>query len=241
MDKFALAFEIAGDKILGFKVRVSKDIVKEGGAGIFYEAMRVADHIKRPIVVHVTDPALPSKEIADKLRPGDIFCHVFHGTGDNIIGQDGKVLPEIIKAQKRGVLMDSCHGKANFAFKIAEKACSQGFKPDIISTDLTTKTWNKSPVYGLPHVMSKFLLLGLSEAEIVERVTKNPARAMKMDGQIGTLTEGTCADVTILRIREGDIIFGDSLDETRKGKRCFVPMATILDGTIMFRSSELWQ
>lgn len=241
MDKFASAFEIGGEKILGFKIRVSKDIVKEGGAGIFYETMRIAEHFQKPVVVHVTDPALPTKDIAGNLRQGDVFCHMYHGTGDTILDRDGKVLPEVLKAQKRGIIMDSCHGKANFSFDVAEKALAQGFRPDIISTDLTTKTWNKAPVYGLPHVMSKFLYLGLTEKEIIERVTKNPAKALKMDDQIGSLTVGTCADITILRVKDGDLTYTDSLNAVRKGTRYFAPQATILNGTIVYRAPELWQ
>ncbi len=241
MDKFTAALEIAGDKIYGFKVRISKNIVKDEGAKVFFKALEVARHFGKPLVTHITNSVLPLDEVADALAPGDVFCHMYQGTGNSIFGSDGKVLPAILKAQARGVIMDSCHGLENFSFAVAEPAMAQGFRPDVITTDLTTRTWNKFPLYGMPHVMSKFLHLGMTENDIIARVTSAPAKIIGMADQLGTLAEGTCADVTILKIVDGDVKFGDALGQIRAGRRYFATMATLLDGVVVYRSPDNWE
>ncbi len=240
MDKFASALEIGGDKILGFKVRISRAFVGDEGARVFYKTLEVAERFNKPACVHVTDSIVPLDEVANALRPGDIFCHMYQGTGHTILGEDGNILPAVRKAQERGVIMDSCHGIANFSFATAEAAMAHGFLPDVITTDLTTRTWNKFPLYGMPHVLSKFLHLGMSEAEIIKRVTAVPAKLIGMADQLGALSEGTCADITIMKLKDGEIQYGDALGEKRTGNRYFAPMATILDGVIVYRSPELW-
>lgn len=241
MDKFAAALEIGGDKIFGFKVRISKNIVKDEGAKVFYKSLEVARRFNKPLVVHITNSVVPLEEVADALAPGDVFCHMYQGTGQTIVGDDGRVLPAVVKARDRGVVMDSCHGLENFSFAVAEKAMAQGFRPTVITTDLTTRTWNKYPLYGMPHVMSKFLHLGLTESEVVERVTSVPARIIGMADQLGTLAEGTCADIAILKVQDRPVKFGDALGETRMGTRCFATMATLLDGTVVYRSPDNWE
>ena len=239
MDRFAAAFEIGGDKIIGLKVRISKNIVKDDGAKIFYKALEVARRFDKPLVVHISNSAIPLDEVAEALAPGDVFCHVYQGIGYTILGEDGNVLPAVRKAQERGVVMDACHGLENLSFATADAALAQNFLPDVISSDLTNRTWNKRPVYGLPHVMSKFLHLGMDDTEIIRRVTAIPARLIGMADQLGTLAEGTWADIAVLKLAEGEAAFVDSAGEVRTGKKYFVPMATVLDGVIVYRSHEL--
>lgn len=239
MDKFQMAFDYGGERILGLKLRVSKEVVGDQGLKPLYRAIEVAEQFDKPVCVHVTDPPVPMSELAEVLRPGDIFCHMFTGKYRSIY-EDGKLPDAIWKARERGVIFDACHGKMNHTFSVAEKAAADGFLPDVITTDLTFKTWAKQPVFGMPHVMSKFFLLGMTENQIIERVTCNPARLMKMEDQLGTLRPGTCADVTILRVIEKDILFYDSQGDTRTGQRYFAPMATIVDGQMMYRSHELY-
>lgn len=239
MDKFQMAFDYGKDRILGLKLRVSKEVVKDQGIKPLVKAIEVAEHFNVPVCIHVTDPPVCMSEIAKLLRPGDIFCHMYTNSKGVSIIEDGKIPDEIWAARERGVIFDACHGKMNHNFDVAEKAAAEGFLPDVITTDVTFKTWCKPPVYGMTHVMSKFLMLGMSEYDIIERVTKNPAKLMHMEDQIGTLKAGTCADITILKVVDKEVTFLDAQNNTRTGKRIFVPLATIIDGQMMYRSYEL--
>lgn len=241
MDKFIQAIDCGGDRILGFKARFSKEQVHEDGWKVFYETMKLGEYFNKPVVAHITNPFAPMQEIVTHLRPGDIFCHVFHGTGYTSLQENGEIYPEILEQQKRGVIMDGCHGKANFSLEVARKMIDQGFRPDIISTDLTTKTWCKAPVYGLPHVMSKFLHFGMTMPEIIRCVTENPARHMGLLDQVGTLEPGSCGDITVLKVKDESVLFTDTAGEFRTGKQRIVPLMTVLDGALVYRSPELWQ
>lgn len=240
MDKFEMALDYGKDRILGLKLRISKEVVKNQGLEPLKRAIAVGEHFNIPVCVHVTDPPTPMSEIAKLLRPNDIFCHMYTGSKGVSILEDGKIPKEIWEARDRGVIFDACHGKMNHNFEVAEKAAAEGFLPDVITTDITFKTWCKPPVYGMPHVMSKFFMIGMDEYQIIERTTCNPAKLMHMEDSIGTLKPGTCADVTILKIKEESIQFQDAQNNVRVGQRFFVPMATIIDGQMMYRSYELY-
>ncbi len=53
---------------------------------------------------------------------------------------------------------------------MAEKCIQQGFLPDTIGTDLGGISYN-GPVYDLVTEISKFLLVGLTLDQVIERVT----------------------------------------------------------------------
>ena len=55
----------------------------------------------------------------------------------------------------------------------------QGFKPDVISTDLHTQSMNGG-MKDMSNVMSKFLNLGMTVQEVVARSTWNPANVLEV-------------------------------------------------------------
>ena len=238
MEKFEEAVDTCGDKLLGFKLRVSRNVVGEDCLYDLEQALNLGERFHKRIVVHVTDPAVSQAKIASLLRPGDIFCHVFHGRGYTILEND-KVLKEIWDARERGVIFDCCHGSINFNFAVAEKALACGFLPDVLTSDMNAVTWNRSPLFNLPVVMSKFLLMGLDIPEIIALVTSNAAKVIGEEGALGTLEKGTCADVAILKAEDKRTRFVDAEGQTREGKRLFRVMASILDGTIVFRTQDI--
>ena len=63
-------------------------------------------------------------------------------------------------------------------------------------------------MFDLPTTLSKFLNLGLSLPDVIERATSRPAAAMRRP-DLGTLKQGGVADVAIFRLEEGDYVFRD--------------------------------
>lgn len=238
LEKTAALLERYPGELVGLKVRQSRNMVGALGLEPLKAALRMAEHLHCPVVVHPTDPPVDAGEIADLLRPGDIFCHVFHGTGNTILGSNGTILPAILAARKRGVLFDAANGKGHFAFSVAEAAIRQSFLPDVISSDLSTFTLFRPPVFGLPHVMSKYLALGLRLMEIVAACTSTPARLLGAENAIGTLAPGACADVAILRQVDRQVEFSDTSGERREGQALLVPQMTVRAGRVLFRQID---
>ncbi len=90
------------DNILGLKIRMSEGVAENMEA--LDATIALAGELGVGVCVHVSKPLVPLNEIADRLRPGDIFCHVYQNVGiDNIFEADtGKVKQSIWKAREQG-------------------------------------------------------------------------------------------------------------------------------------------
>ncbi len=224
--------------LIGIKVRQSKEIVKELNIIPLIKAIEIAGKIGCPVCVHAVNPPEPMADIMSKLRHGDILCHVFHSIGNNILEKDGKVNEAVLKAQSRGVLFDTADGYDYYDFDVIRAAIRRGFIPDIISTDLTKNNVYSRKVGGLPLVMSKYLNLGIPLKEIVRACSETPAKVLGRDGQIGSLRSGANADVSILKIVDAKYVFHDQKGGSLACDRMIIPLITILNGRVVYRSSE---
>jgi dihydroorotase len=145
--------------------------------------------------------------ILEHMRPGDIHTH-FYGRVTPQLDANKKLQPYMLEARKRGVLFDVGHGSGSFWFRIAVPAVQQGFLPDTISTDLH-KGSVMLPGATLLNVMSKFLNIGMTFEQVVERTTVAPAKAIHRP-ELGTLSEGAIADIALLELERGSFAFLDS-------------------------------
>jgi dihydroorotase len=169
--------------------------------------------------------------VTSKLRPGDIYTHVYSGIRGE---QDpsGKLNPALWEARKRGVLFDVGHGATSFAWRIAVPAIKEGFLPDTISTDIHVASLSGG-MKDLPNVMSKFLALGLSLDEIIRRTSWNAARAIRQDG-LGHLSVGANADVAVWRIEKGSFGFVDGPGTRLTGTERLACELTLRDGKVVY-------
>lgn len=233
-ERITQIFEDPSGKPAGLKIRISHDIVKELGLKPLNEAIKLAGEIDSRLVVHVTDPPEKMDKIVDILRPGDVFCHLYQGFGPTII-ENGKVIPSIIEGRRRGVIFDASNGRSHFCFRVAEPALHDGFPPDVISTDITKDTYLTSYSIGLPHLIAKYLYLGMDMGNIIRTMTYTPAKLLGLEGTIGTLAPGAHADIAIFSMENGRVTFKDSHGETRHGNIMLIPQLTMKDGNILFR------
>jgi predicted amidohydrolase len=222
--------------LIGLKLRQSRDVVGELGLDPLKAAIEIAEDISCPIAVHTTDPPSATDDLVELLRPGDVFVHAYHGVGNTILGANRQVLPAVRKARERGVLFDAANGRNHFSFDTAFAALADGFVPDIISTDLTTLTWNKPPAHSLPFIISKYLNMGVALPAALAACTSVPARLLGMTGVIGTLAPGAVADIAILRLEERDTEFLDSRGQKHMGNQLLIPQATVRAGHIVYRN-----
>jgi len=177
-------------------------------------------------------PQRPFQELVLKhLRPGDMYTHTYLGRVPILDGQ-GKVMPYLFEARKRGVLFDVGHGAGSFLFRQAVPAVKQGFIPDSISTDLHTASMNAG-MKDMINVMSKFLNLGMSLQDVILRSTWNPARQIKRP-DLGHLGAGSTADVAVLSVQKGNFGFIDIGGGKLIGTQKLECDLTIRDGKVVW-------
>jgi dihydroorotase len=200
----------------------------------YLEAARtVADRLGLPVMIHGVQKeggewrGLSPQQLLQRTRPGDIITHcccprkgVMNWEAD-----------EIRSAVNSGLVLDVGHGTGSFGFDAAEKALELGLPPTTISSDLHQMNY-LGPTFDLPTTMSKFLLLGMSLDEVVERTTTAPARVIGKEDHLGTLKPGATADAAIFDLLEGEFTFEDAYDQTRRGRRKLVSRAVVRAGTV---------
>ncbi|MCI0528550.1 MAG: amidohydrolase/deacetylase family metallohydrolase, partial [Nitrospira sp.] len=220
------------DLVVGIKVRLDRVATGSNGMAALWLAREAADAIDKPLMVHTAYPPPTRMEILPALRSGDIVTHIFRGEPGSILTRNGKIRPEVYTLQERHVITDLGHGVGSFTFETARQALAQGFRPDVLSTDIHQLNIN-GPVYDLPTTLSKFLNLGLTLEEVITMSTLHPARAIGYEGKLGTLKPGVPADVAVFELQEGSFEFFDVDKKVMKGTQRLVSKLTIRDGKVL--------
>jgi dihydroorotase len=174
--------------------------------------------------------------ILKHMRPGDIHTH-FYGRLTPQLDGNKKVQPYMWEARKRGVLFDVGHGSGSFWFRIAVPAIQQGFLPDTISTDIH-KDSVMLPRANLITTMSKFLNIGVTLEQVIERVTVRPAKAIRRP-ELGTLSEGAAADIAVIQEQRGEFAFLDSGFGKHVGDRNLRCVLTVRNGRVVWDTDGL--
>jgi dihydroorotase len=165
--------------------------------------------------------------VGKRLRAGDISTHCFRGPVP-CVGADGRVLPYLHEARKRGVLFDVGHGGGSFVFGNVLPCVQQGFYPDVISTDLHTQSMNLG-MLDMTTTMSKFLVMGMPLVDVIRTSTITAAQAIGHP-EHGHLSVGAEADVAVLNLLRGSFGFMDSFGGTLAGDRRLICELTLKDG-----------
>jgi dihydroorotase len=217
------------DVILGVKVRIGEGACGANGSAALSAALDAAERAGLPLMSHIADGA-DVREVLMRLRPGDIVTHALTASGPGIRGEDGRLLPEVHEARRRGVRFDVGHGCGSFSWATARAALDEGVAPDAISTDLHRYSVER-PVVDLPLTMSKLLHLGMSLPDVVAAVTSRPAAAIRRP-DLGALRVGGIADVTVLRIDDAPLELSDSQGARERVEQVLRPVLTIVGGTV---------
>ena len=146
-------------------------------------------------MVHVGNTASPLPVLLALLRPGDIVTHMYAPAPHGMLDDNGRVLPDVREARRRGVLFDFGSGRTeHWTWDVAERALAQDFTPDTISSD-STFDGRTNQVFNFPNVLSNFLTLGMPVEQVIARATGNAeivcrGRApRRKTGTRGTLTQ----------------------------------------------------
>jgi dihydroorotase len=218
LDLTAAILEANDDVIVGMKVRAC--YVDDPNVSPFLDAAKkVAGD--RPIMVHLGrfpfTPTIPTRELLQALRPGDVITHAFRGAS-GMLDADGNATPELRDAVERGVQLDVGHSGTDFRFATARTLFDQGFLPTTVSTDLNVFNV-EHPVVSLAQTMSKMVALGIPLADVVAMTTCNPARVIHREDELGTIAPGRIANVSVLRLDEGDFELSDGFETVTATQR----------------------
>lgn len=198
----------------------------------------------KPVMVD-SIPVVPERSypaILSRLEPGDIHTHVF-AQQFPLLNAQGKVEDYLRTERERGVRFDVGHGSGSFWFRQAVPCFEQDFWPDTISTDLHHQNVT-GPAIDLLYVASKFLAMGMPLAQVLYRVTRAPALTLSRP-ELGTLADGACADLAVLRVREGRFGYLDCGGARLEGEGKLECVATVRAGEVLFdpeaRSAPDWR
>jgi dihydroorotase len=189
--------------LVGMKVRLTSALAnydeKNELAG-FEGVFEAADQMGSPLMIHHAASRIPTTTVLNALRSGDMYTHLYHPHPDHAFADDGMPIDELLEARARGVIFDVGHGVGAFVWRVAEPACEKyGFWPDTISTDLHHFNL-RGPV----------LYLGMPVKDIVQAVTLNAAKAMRVDDRLGSIQAGKQADITLLKLEKGLFALSDA-------------------------------
>lgn len=186
-------------------------------------------------------PERPYPELLEKMQPGDIHTHVF-AQQFPVLTEDKKPQRYLFEAQERGIVLDLGHGAGSFWFRQAVPAMQNGFTPNSISTDLHIGNVN-GPVVDMLTTMSKLLCIGMTLEDVIYRSTVTPAEEIGHP-ELGNLSEGSEADVAVLRLEHGSFSYTDCGRAKMQGDKKLTCAMTLRAGEVVYDpegfSMPLW-
>lgn len=222
--------------ICGIKARMVSPALEIFGMEMPRLARRAARESGVKLMVHIGDTEKrydPTviRRLLPMLETGDILTHYFTANPGGVLDGNGRLVPEAWEAAKTGVWFDTAHGQGNFSFDIGRRIIDQGLLPHCISTDLTIPGRLRT-VHSMTEMMTRFLGLGFTLEQVVTMCTSNPAKAIGAEGRLGSLAAGRQADISILKIEEGDWTVYDVLGASLPVRQAVVPVLTVKRGEL---------
>lgn len=222
------------EQLIGIKVLASQRHCGNLGLTPVKLAVQAAREADTPLMVHIGAAPPIIQDVLELLGPGDVVTHCFKSYPRGLMNRHGRPVPEAWAAADRGVRFDIGHGQDSFNYLAARQALEHGFPFHSISTDLHSGCLH-GPVHSLGRTVAKFLHLGLDLDAAIDLVTRGPAITAGRYPELGSLSAGSCADLTLFRMDEGPIALSDSQGNIETGARDVVPVATVRAGREVWR------
>jgi dihydroorotase len=218
------------DIIAGVKARLSQEVAGANDFEVLRRAQEVVKDFNLPVMIHMGQTVSPLPKLLDLLKPGDVVTHMFAPPPNSIVDENGRILPAVMAARRRGVWFDVGNGRVgHLRWDIVERVMQAGFWPDTFSTDWTPEG-RTAQVINFPNVMSKFLDFGMPLDQVIACATVHASRVFEVFRDRGTLNVGAPADVALLELRQGTFEFADNYGNNRTGRQRLFPSLTVLGG-----------
>jgi dihydroorotase len=224
--------------IAGVKLRIVGPAFQAIGEEIITAAKAAARDLGVPLMVHVGDSTAKDEASAARrgeltrfllktFEPGDILTHLCTPNSGRVLDPAGRPYPEVAEARANGVVLDSALGRGNFGIEVARRQADLGLFPDTISSDLTAMG---QTFHSLLECMAKFMSIGYPLADVVKATTSSAATALGLAREIGSISVGRDADLSIIDVVEGDFTFTDTTGQQFRGGYGLVPVRTVRAG-----------
>jgi dihydroorotase len=168
------------------------------------------------------------------LRKGDILTHCCRPDPNSIIDQ-GVVMDAAWRAKERGIYFDIGHGMGGFSYQVCRQMLSEGFLPDMISSDVHCLSVH-GPAVDLLTTINKLMALGVPLEHALKSTTEIPAKSMRKDS-LGRIRVGDTANISILKHSNQAQVFTDAVGETISSADCLAPVALISKGKVAFSNT----
>ena len=200
----------------------------------FDRALEAGKLSNTPLFVECHLPQFSLEDQLKKMRPGDIITHSFEKVTERmpVVDDQGNLRPFVMEAKKRGVLFDLGHGGAGFWYSVAIPAMKNGLPPNTFGTDLHRFSMNAG-MKDMLNVMSKYMAMGMTLNDVIQTATWNAAKAVKHE-ELGNLSEGSVADIAVIRVRDGKFGFVDAGGNVIEGKKKLEAELTLRAGNIVW-------
>lgn len=216
------------DIVVGVKVRSGRVAGGSSGIAPVEMALEAADKAQLPLMAHIDEPPPGRLEVLHRLRAGDVLTHCYRPFPNAPVDGAGRIRADMIAARERGIVFDIGHGMGSFDFSVAHTMITEGFAPDVISSDLHLFCAD-GPAFDLLTCMSKLLVLGMPLVEVIRAVTERPAAAIGRT-ELGTLAVGTPGDASVLNLQEGRFSYRDVAGQSVEGKERLVSQGIVIGG-----------
>ncbi|MDQ3368405.1 MAG: amidohydrolase family protein [Myxococcota bacterium] len=231
------------------------------GSEILDKTIEICNQAKVPVYTHCATPVpdggvvygakpmmfgeeVTAERMLDKwlskMRPGDIICHVFTNLKGPWHMTEKRLSAGIKESYDRGILFDTARGSHN-SYEALRGLLDHGLVPQIISSDAHASDghdqWDRPANYDLPTCMSEMMAFGMSLEDVILRASTNPAKALGISEEAGSIQIGRNAELTVLFEREGKFRFADKpytggAPEVVEGKTMLTPVLTVLNGKV---------
>jgi dihydroorotase len=221
------------DMIAGVKARLSRDVAGPNDYEVLRRTQQVASSFNLPVMIHMGQTITPLGKLIDLLKPGDVVTHMYAPPPNSIVDDNGRIIPEVTAARRRGVWFDVGNGQTgHMRWDTIDQIVKANFWPDTFSTDWNTNA-HMTGVIDFPNCMSKFLMLGMPLDQVIARATVNAAKIFPVFRGRGTLAVGAPADIAVLDLRDGDFEYLDNFNGKRLGHQRLFPAGTVIGGKVV--------
>jgi dihydroorotase len=205
------------DLVVGIKVRAGKIAAGDNGARAIDIGRAISHELQMPLMCHV-DASPPSiQDGLKQLIEGDLLTHCCKPSPNTVVESHGTVIPELLEAMDRGVLLDIGHGMGGFDFEICKLMLGLGINPDTISSDIHAMSID-GPAYDQLTTLNKLIALDMPVAEAFSACTSKPAEIIGRPG-LGKLAVGSPADIAIFHWQDTPRTFVDARAQNLNTKR----------------------
>ena len=254
-DEAVATIDARRDVIIGVKARMVSPGISELGMNLPKAAKAIANDAGVRLMVHVGDTTGQSDEalnaapkiLAELLTENDIVTHSFSGarggllsspspSGGSAAGDGGRtLLREALDARARGVKFDIGVGGRNFSFDAAKRVLDGGLIPDTISSDVTLTSRYAGTAFSQMDSIGKVISLGVTLEDALVMSCRKPAAVLGLETErmLGCMAPGTYADLTLLRVHEGEWEFIDGDGQINIGPYALEPVSCIRAGQVM--------